>query len=72
MIKKNMTKTFILVLLDFDKMFEVKCDASNVGIGIAFSQNGKPIAVFSEKLNKAKRKYSTNDKNFYTLVHVVN
>ena len=35
---------------------------------MVISQNGRPLAYFSEKLNEAKRKYSTYDKEFYALV----
>ena len=32
------------------------------------SQEGHPIAFFSEKIHDAKRRYSTYDKEFYAIV----
>ena len=38
----------MLAPLDFDKLFEVACNASRVGIEVVLVQDQRPIAYFSE------------------------
>ena len=66
-VKQKMTKAPIMRLPNFTKPFEVECDASGIHIGGVLSQECYPIAYFSEKLNDAKQKYSTYDKEFYEI-----
>ena len=62
LLKKKIIEQPILVLPDFSKTFQVRCDMSGFAIGVALSQDDKSVAYFSEKLNEVKIKYSTYDK----------
>jgi hypothetical protein len=70
-LKRKLCEASLLQLLDFDKTFEIECDASGIGIGGVLIQEGKPIAYFSEKLNGPHLNYSVYDKELYTLVRVL-
>jgi len=70
-IKRTGTTGPILALSYFSQILKVECNALGVGVGVVLSQEKRPMAFFSEKLNKAKRKYSAYDKEFYTIVRAL-
>jgi hypothetical protein len=51
-----MIKALILVLQNFETIFEVNYDASGVGIEIVLSKERRLIAYFNKKLNVTKKK----------------
>lgn len=67
-LKEKITEQSILALSVFNKVFQVDYDESGSAIGVVLSQEGKPIAYFSEKLHDAKNKYSIYDQQFYAIM----
>jgi hypothetical protein len=71
LLKQKIKEKPILVLPDFQKTFQVKCDASGYAVGGVLSQDDRPVAYFSEKMDEAKLKYSTYDKEFYAIIQAL-
>ena len=71
LLKHKITEQPILVLPDFQKTFQVKCDASRYAVGGVLSQDDRPVAYYSEKLDDVKLKYSTYDKEFYAVIQAL-
>ncbi|RDX93764.1 Retrovirus-related Pol polyprotein, partial [Mucuna pruriens] len=69
-LKEGLTNAPILALPNFSKIFELECDASNMGVEAILLQEGNPITYFSEKLTNAQINFSTYDKELYALVRV--
>lgn len=67
-LKEQMATQPILRLPSFDKLFTLECDASGMAVGGVLSQEVRPATFFSEKLNEAKKKYSSYDLELYALV----
>jgi hypothetical protein len=71
LLKRKITEQPILVLPYFQNTFQVKCDASGFAIDTFLIQEDRTIAYFNEKVNEAKVKYSTYDKEFYAIIQAL-
>lgn len=63
-LKAALTSAPVLVLPDFNKPFELVCDAASVhppGIGAVLLQQGHPVAFYSRKLSKAEENYTIQE-----------
>jgi len=67
-VKRRLTQAPILALSCFEKVFEIECHVSGVGIVGVLAQEGNPLTFFSEKLCDSRREYATYDKEFYAIV----
>jgi len=48
-LKTKLHRASVLAIPNFDKLFDIDCDASGVGIAATFMQDQRPSAYFSEK-----------------------
>ena len=68
-IKEALASPPVLAIPDFNKPFEVICDASDMDIGAILMQDNHPIAYESRKLSSAERNYPTHDRECLAVVH---
>jgi hypothetical protein len=62
MLKDKLSHAPLLQLPDFNKSFELECDAGGIRLGGVLLHERKPAAYFSEKLSGPVLNYSTYDK----------
>ena len=60
--KAMIAKATMLALPDFTKPFDLHTDSRDYQLGSVLSQNDKPIAFISRKLNSAQFNYTDTDK----------
>ena len=69
--KKIIAKHILLAYPDFSQPFHVHTDASKLQLGAVISQNGKPIAFYSRKLNPAQTRYTTTERELLSIVETL-
>ena len=69
--KKIIAREVILAYPDFNAPFQIHTDASHYQLGAVISQNGKPIAFYSRKLNSAQTRYTTTERELLSIVETL-
>jgi RNase H-like domain found in reverse transcriptase/Reverse transcriptase (RNA-dependent DNA polymerase) len=70
-IKRIMSQEVLLTYPDFSKNFDIHTDASKLQMGAVISQEGKPIAFYSRKLNDAQTQYTTTERELLAIVETL-
>ena len=60
--KKIISREVLLAFPDFNQKFEIYTDASKFQLGAVVTQNNRPIAYYSRKLNSAQLNYTTTER----------
>jgi hypothetical protein len=69
--KKIICREVMLAFPDFSKPFVIHTDASHTQLGAVISQNNKPIAFYSRKLNDAQTRYTTTERELLSIVETL-
>jgi hypothetical protein len=69
--KRIMSREVLLVYPDFNKPFVIHTDASKVQLGAVISQNGRPIAFYSRKLNPAQTRYTVTELELLSIIETL-
>jgi hypothetical protein len=66
--KTELSEDVLLRYPDFEKLFTISVDASNIALGAILMQNGDPIAYASRLLHGPELKYSATDREYLGVV----
>ena len=70
-IKQIFGRETLLSYPDFNLSFEIHTDASHTQLGVVISQNNKPIAFYSRKLQPAQWQYTTTERELLSIVETL-
>jgi hypothetical protein len=70
-VKRLIGREVLLAYPDFNAPFQIHTDASKTQIGAIMSQNGKPIAFCSRKMNSAQQNYTVAEKELLSIVAIL-
>jgi hypothetical protein len=61
----------LLAYPDFNKPFIIHTDASHIQLGAVISQDNKPIAFYSRKLNPTQTQYTVTERELLSIVETL-
>ena len=70
-IKTAIAKDVVLAYPDYSQGFEIYTDSSKFQLGAVITQNNRPLAFFSRKLNTAQQKYSVTKQELLARVETL-
>jgi len=71
MAKRVIAKEMLLAYPNFNKPFQIHTHASHCQLGAVASQEGKPMAFYSRKLNPAQTRYTTTERELLSVVETL-
>ena len=71
MAKKVIAREAMLSYPDFNKPFQIHTDASHHQLGAVISQDNKPVAYYSRKLNPAQSRYTTTERELLSIIETL-
>ena len=67
-LKRRLTSTPILIVIEKGQRYTVYCDASKDGLGCVLMQSGRVVAYGSRQLKNHERSYPTHDMELAAIV----
>ncbi len=64
-------KDVVLAYPDYSQGFEIYTESSKFQLGAVITQNNRPMAFFSRKLNTAQQKYSLIEQELFVMVETL-